>query len=143
METLDIIEIIQKHSLTVRCLPNEVVSYWTYREGDENKKYVDSNGNPIKSVKSVVIQDYDLKHFENTKPTKYDTDTPQQRYNTFKKNFPNGRKILKEVRQVENGGWWLVKQAKNTDSTIQFSFKHDFMAPTLQEAITLYLDSIK
>lgn len=143
MENLDIIEIIQKHSLVVRCLPNEVVSYRSYHEGDENKKYIDSNGISIKSVKTVVIQDYDLAHFEKIKPSKYNTDTPQQCYNTFKKNFPNGRKILKEVRQVEKGGWWLVTQAKNTDSTIQFSFKNDFMAATLPEAINLYLESIK
>lgn len=144
MENLDIIQIIQDHSLTVRCLPHKVVSYWSYIEGYENMKHVDEKGNPIKSVKSVVIQNHDLEYFKKTVTSKYDIYTPEQRYDRYKKNFPNGRKLLKEEKEVINGGWWYVKETKNTSSTIIFSLKHDkFFAPTLKEAITLYLESIK
>ena len=109
----NIIEIIKEHSLTVRCLPHEVVSYWTYHEGDENRKYVDSNGNPIKDTHELVIRG-------------------------------DGKKLLKITKQVKNGGWWYVKETKHTDSTVQFSRKYDkFFAPTLEEAIQLYLDSFK
>ena len=144
MENLDIIQIIQDHSLTVRCLPHKVVSYWSYGEGDESKKYVDEKGNPINSVRSVIIENHDLDYFKNTVTSKYDIDTPEQRYNKYKRNFPNGRKILKEEKEVKNGGWWYVKETKDTSSTIIFSLKHDkFFAPTLKEAIILYLASIK
>lgn len=140
---MDIIDIIQKHSLTVRCLPHEVVSYWTYREGDENKKYVDSNGKPKEAKREVVIQEYDLEYFKKTKPIYKSADTPEKRYETWRKNFPNGRKLLKETRTVEHGGWWYVKETPNTDSTVRFSREYDkFFAPTLEEAIKLFLDSL-
>ena len=139
----NIIEIIKKHSLTVRCLPYETVNCWSYKEGDENRKYVDSNGKTIEAKREVIIQDFDLTHFQKTKPTKYNTDTPEKRFENWKKNFPNGRKLLKETKIVKNGGWWYVKETKNTDSTVRFSREYDkFFAPTLEEAIQLYLDSI-
>jgi hypothetical protein len=50
--------------------------------------------------------------------------------------------LVQEVREVENGGWWYVKETKNTSSTVQFSRKYDkFFAPTLEEAIQMYLDN--
>jgi hypothetical protein len=143
MQAEDIIAIIQKHSLTVRCLPHVVVSHWSYTEGDENKNYVDANGKPNTSKRTVVIQDFDLEHFQKTKPSKYNTDSPEKRFEQWKKNFPNGRKLLREERVVEHGGWWYVKETKSTGSTVMFDRKHDkFFAPTLPEAIQLYLDSI-
>ena len=133
----DIIEIIQKHSLTVRCLPYETISYWSYKDEDGNKKYVYSSG------MEVIVQDFDLEHFQKTKPPKYDTDSPEMRFKNWKKNFPNGRKLLKETKTIQNGGWWYVKETKNTDSTVRFSREHDtFFAPTLEKAIDLYLNSI-
>ena len=139
----NIIEIIQKHSLVVRCLPYEVVLYRDYQEGDGLKKYVDSKGNTIEAKREVIIQNFDLEHFQITKPQKWDTDSPEMRYARWRKNFPNGRKLLKETRIVEKGGWWIVKGAKHTDSSITFSLKNDFCAPTLSEAIDLYLKSIE
>lgn len=140
---MDAIAIIQEHSLTVRCLPHKVTSYWTYREGDENKKYVDSNGNPIEATREVVIQNLDLEYFKNTKLSKYNTDSPEKRHANYLKAFPNGRKLLKETKIVENGGWWYVKETPNTNSTIKFSRKYDkFFAPTLEKALQLFLDSI-
>ena len=141
----NILEIIQKHSLTVRCLPYEVVSYTTlYRDGDEKLKYLDSNGNEIKAIREVVVQDYDLDYFKKQKPTKYCSDNPEKRYENWKKNFPNGKKLLKTTKKVINGGWWYVKATPHIDSTIQFNRKYDeFFAPTIEEAINLYLNSIK
>jgi len=140
----NILEIIQKHSLTVRCLPYEVVSYTTYRDNDENLKYLDSNGNEIKVIREVVIQDYNLDYFKKQKPTKYSSDSPEKRYENWKKAFPNGKKLLKTTKKVVNGGWWYVKATPHTDSMVQFSRKYDeFFAPTIEEAIKLYLDSIE
>lgn len=140
----NIFDIIKRHSLTVRCLPYEVVSFWSYREGDENKVYVDDSGNFKKSKREIIVQDFDLEYFQRTKPSKWNTDSPEKRFQNWKKNFPNGRKLLKETTVVEKGGWWYVKETRNTDSTVRFSREYDkFFAPTLEEAIQLYLNSIK
>jgi hypothetical protein len=140
----DLINIIQKHSLTVRCLPHKVVNHWSYKEGDENKKYVDSKGNAIKSKRTLVIQKFDLEYFEKTPPQEWDKKlTPKERLKRFLRTNPTGeRKLIKEEKTVEHGGWWYVKETKNTDSTIRFNRKYDkFFAPTLKEAIQLYLNS--
>ena len=89
-----------------------------------------------------MIQDFDLGHFQKTKPAKWNTDSPEKRFENWKRNFPNGKKLLKETKTVKNGGWWYVKETQNTDSTVQFIRQYDkFFAPTLEEAIKLYLDS--
>ena len=142
MSAEEIIQIIADNCLCVRRLPFEVISAWSYKEGDENLQYVDSSGNPIKSKREVVIVNYDLQHFINTKTAKWDTNTPEQRYNKWIKDYPNGKKILKETKTVDKGGWWYVKVVNDTYSTVTFNRKYDkFFAPTLEEAIQLYLNS--
>lgn len=141
---MDILDIIKKHSLTVRCLPYETISYWTYREGDENKICVDAFGSSSGGVikKEIVVQDYDLEYFKKT-VSKFNTDSPEKRYERFKRIYPNGRKLIKETKNVKNGGWWYVKETNNTSSMVEFNRKYDkFFAPTLEEAIKLYLDSL-
>jgi hypothetical protein len=52
------------------------------------------------------------------------------------------KKFVREERKAENGGWWYVKETPNTGSTVRFNREHDaFFAPTLKEAIQLYLNS--
>jgi len=54
----------------------------------------------------------------------------------------NNRTFVREEKTVEHGGWWYVKETKNTNSTVEFSKKYDkFFAPTLEQAIQMYLDS--
>ena len=107
---MNCIEIIQKHSLTVRCLPHKVVSHWAYREGQK-----------IKDNQTIV----ELPKWSKLPHLK-------------------DRKFIKEVREVKCGGWWYVKETKHTYSSVEFSRKSDkFFAPTLEEALGLYLDSIK
>ena len=140
----EIINAISDNFLCIRRLPFEVVTCWTYREGDENRKYVDSNGNPSTSKREIIIQDFDLKYFQKTKSARWNMDSPEKRFENWKKNFPNGRKLSKEIRTVKKGGWWYVKEVKNTDSTIRFNREYDeFFAPTLNEAVELYLNSKK
>lgn len=115
--------------------------------GDENRKYVNAKGETIEAKREVVEQIFDLKHFQNTKPPKWETGTPEERLARYLKNNPTGkRKLLKETRQVKHGGWWYVHQATHTGATIQFGNKYDpneFFAPTLEEALQLFLDSKK
>lgn len=100
----EIINIIEKYSLTVRCLPHVVISYLGYREGWK-----------LKDNQTIV----ELPKWGN-------------------------RKFIKEERKVDRGGWWYVKETPNTDSTVRFNRKYDkFFAPTLHEAIELYLNSIE
>lgn len=113
----NLIEIIAANSLTIRCLPHVVVSHWSYKIGDEEKFLIpyDSNGNIRTNITRTIV---------------------------FNESW--NRKLIIEERIVENGGWWYVKETKNTDSTVRFSRKDDkFFAPTLEEAIKLYLDSKK
>jgi hypothetical protein len=137
MKAEDIINIIQKHSLTVRCLPYKVISYTTYREGDE--KWVNKSEKNLE----IITQFFDLDYFKNKPPQKYDRRTPEQRHQAFVKVFPNGRKLIKEIRIIDKGGWWYVKETKDTSSNVIFNRKYDkFLAPTLEEAIQFYLDSL-
>jgi len=140
---MDIVAIIQEHSLTVRCLPLKVIKHWSYQDGDEHKKYVDANGKPTRLNRSVVVEDFDLEHFQNTPPQEWDKDkTPEQRMEKYNKMFPKSRKYMREEKDVEHGGWWYVKETPNTDSTVRFDRKYDkFFAPTLAEAIQLYLNT--
>jgi hypothetical protein len=112
----DIIDVIKENSLTVRCLPFVAISYWTYREGDEekiNNPTYDSNGK-IRDVKRTIVTD------------------------------ATGRKMIREERIVENSGWWYVIETPHTDSTINFNREDDtFFAPTIDLAIELYLKSKK
>ena len=142
MNTNEIIEVISDNFLCVRRLPFEVISLWTYKEGDEDKKWVNSKGDLITSKREAITQDFDLDYFQRTKPQKWDTDSPEKRFERWKKSFPNGKKLLKETKTVEKGGWWYVKEVKDTGSTVIFNRKYDeFFAPTLEEAIELYLKS--
>lgn len=135
------LEIIEKYSLTVRCLPKETVSCFSYREGDETKNYFNSDGTTSTAKREVVTQVFDLQHFIDTPPPKWSKQSPEQRFATWQKNFPNGRKLLMETKQVKHGGWWYVQESKHTGGTIIFT-KHDIFAPTLEEALTMYLNSL-
>lgn len=141
---MDFIKIIQENSLIVRCLPYKTVDLQTYREGDELRKWVNSEGKEIKAKREVIVQKFDLEYFKNTPPQEWNNNrTPQQRLEAYLKHNPSGeRKLLRTEKEVLNGGWWYVKETKNTDSTILFSKKTDkFFAPTLEEAMQMYLDS--
>ena len=103
MNDRKIIELIQKYSLTVRCLPKTVTSLWSF-QGDYKFK--------LKNNQNIIEH--------------------------------NGRKYIKTVREVERAGWWYVTESKNTDSIVHFSKGYKvFFAPTLEEAIQLFLESIK
>ena len=127
---MNIIDIIQKNSLTVRCLPYKVTS----------KLSCPKNYN---LQKNEVIEFWkpDLKYFsENNR-----WDNPQKIMDKFYSNWgEKGRPFIVKTRNVEKGGWWYVKETKDTNSTIRFNRKYDkFFASTLEEAIKLYLDSKK
>jgi hypothetical protein len=149
MTSEEILQIIADNFLCVRRLPFQVTSYWTYREGDE-KTLGGFDGRPIyleggktlNATREIVIQNFDLDHFKNEKPSKYCTDIPEKRYKNYIKSFPQGKKLIKETKIIEKGGWWYVKEVKNTSSTVRFSREYDeFFAPTLEEAIQIYLKS--
>lgn len=64
--------------------------------------------------------------------------------NAVLKEFPDGRKYWHEEIKVEHGGWWYVKETPDTSSTVRFSRKYDkFFAPTIEEALQLYIEDKK
>lgn len=110
-----LLEIIAENFLCVRRLPFETTALWSYREGDEER---------VK--KPIYLSDGSVL---NAKRTVF-----------FHEGY--GRKMVREVKVVKNGGWWYVKEAAHTSSTITFSREHDkFFAPTLEGAVKLFLES--
>lgn len=98
---MNILELIQQHSLIVRCLPHVVVSHWRLREGETPD---------LKENQTIVTRD--------------------------------GREYLREEKAVEKGGWWIIQRAAHTGATINFSLKKDYVAPTIEEAMQMFLDSL-
>lgn len=122
-------DIIAENSLCVRCLPHKVTSKYHF---NENTK--------LKENQEIEIWKPDITYFETV--TKNINGDPQKRMKAFYERFPNGRKFVVETKEVKNGGWWYVKEAQDTMSTVRFNRKYDkFFAPTLEEAIELYLKS--
>lgn len=121
MTQQEILQIIADNFLCVRRLPFEVISHWCYNEGDENKlggfegKPVYTESGEVKNIKREVITNFG--------------------------NWPKDKKFIKEIRTVDKGGWWYVKEVKNTSSLIEFNRRDAFFAPTLEEAVQLYLNS--
>ena len=112
-----LLEIIADNFLCVRRLPFETTSLWSYREGDEERV-----GKPIYLEGGKIL---------NAKRTVF-----------FHEGC--GRKMVREVKVVEKGGWWYVKQVADTGSTVRFSREYDkFFAPTLLQAVRLFLESKK
>lgn len=138
----EIIEIISKYSLSVRCLPKEVVTYLTYHEGDENKEFSDPFGSLEVVIKDVIPEDCNLSYFRKNIPN-FNRLTHKQKFDEWKKFNPSPQKVLKETHKLEKGGYWFVKEVPNTYSTVRFERNNDFFAPTLIEAIMLFLESKK
>ena len=147
MTSEEILQIIADNFLCVRRLPFQVISHWSYKEGDEQKLggfdgkpiYLEG-GKTLNATREIIIQNFNLNHFQNIKPSKWNTDSPEKKYANWIKTFPQGKKLIKETKIIDKGGWWYVKEVKNTSSTVRFSREYDeFFAPTLEEAIQLYL----
>ena len=49
--------------------------------------------------------------------------------------------LVREEKTPSNAGLWYVQTAKHTGATIIFS-NRSFIAPTIEEAIQLYLNSL-
>ena len=143
---MEILKVIEENFLVVRRLPFETETLFNYREGDEErykKPAFYSNGKPVdyKNVE-IFVENLDIEWFKKTPPQEWDKNsTPEKRYERYKHTYPNGRKFVRITKTVDKGGWWYVKQVKNTDSTVRFSREYDkFFAPTLEEAVQLFLN---
>ena len=118
MSSEEILQIIGDEFLCVRRLPHEVISVWSYREGDEER-----------INKPIYLEDGSILNAKREIITGYGT-------------WPADKKFVKETRFISKGGWYYVKRVANTWSTVRFDRKYDtFFAPTLEEAIQLYLNS--
>lgn len=52
-----------------------------------------------------------------------------------------GRKFCSRYKIPTHAGWFLCKPVNNTYSGVDWSFKKDNLAPSLEESIQLFLDS--
>ena len=104
---MDVLSIIQEHSLCVRCIPKTLVSRWRTLPGDLNRAMY-----AVEGVKKSYMFD--------------------EKSNMY---------IVSEEKTPSNAGMWYVHPAKHNHSTVMFS-KTSFIAPTIEEAIQLYLNSL-
>lgn len=120
-------EIIQKYSLTVRCLPYEVRETITI---------------PYKTIPKGWTE-YAFKPDDIYFKTLYG-----DAWEHYKKKFYNlyseGKPGIERFRKVKLGGWWLVKQTLHDSSAVIFSFNdtRTFKAPTLIGALTMFLNTL-
>lgn len=120
-----IIDTIKKFSLTVRCLPFETQTMFAAKDDEV-----------LKDGFTEYFWKPDDEYFKNV------SINWESRKTQFYSRFPNGRRFFKETKKVDKGGWWYVKETKNTHSTIVFNRQNDkFFAPTLEQAIELFFKS--
>lgn len=126
----EIIQSIADNSLTVRCLPHIVTSKSSVRD--------------VNKLQEGSVLEYwqpDLEYFVTM--NKY-SNGQKLMDNFYSRWGEKGRPFEVKKTKVEKGGWWYVKETQDTSSTVIFSRKYDeFFAPTLEEALQLYLSSKK
>ena len=116
----ELLELIERHHLAVRCLPLTDISKFRLIGAEDVKlcaPIYDESGKLTNTAKSIIIE--------------------------------KGGRFLREEKPVQMGGWWIVKEANNSMARVDFNkcdWKPEigaFFAPTLEGAIRLYLDNIK
>lgn len=106
---MDVLSIIQEHSLCVRCIPKTVVSVWRVLPKNLEQQMKINNG--VSATKSANFD---------------------EKSNMW---------IVREEKTPSNAGMWYIHPAKHNHSTVMFG-KTSFIAPTIEEAIQLYLNSL-
>lgn len=116
---MDTLNIIKTHSLTVRKIPEVVVTKW--RRPDSVS---------IKDGEEVEIFFADLAYFKGN----------QKALDRFNASYPNGRLLIVETRHPLNAGRWLVQHCSHTSSNVVWSYKNDCVGDTLEEAVAAWVN---
>lgn len=120
-----ILSAIIEHGLSIRQVPLEVVSLYTFSSGltFENPEIVEHEVTD-KSLK---------KHLTEKKQN-----DPNWRFDG-EKVF---RRFIRVVKIPNNAGHWMCKQVSNTSSRVEWSSKTDNLAPTLEKSVEKFLAAI-
>lgn len=120
---MDIIKLMERYGLTLRCLPKKVIEHRTFRD-DSSEEVIE-----------VVVGNTSKQNFDKMKEKGYYSDC----------RFSNGfivRKFNRTERTCEGG--WLVKIDRGTGSMQRWDRKHgDFYGKTAEEAIILAIKYIE
>lgn len=106
---MDVLSIIQDHSLCVRCIPKTVVSVWRVLPKNLEQQMKINQG--VSATKSATFD---------------------EKSNMW---------IVREEKTPYNAGMWYVQPERHNNATVIFG-KKSFIAPTIEEAIQLYLNSL-
>ena len=93
---------------------------------------IKEHGLLIRQIPKSVTGCIELRHYEENNPN-HEIIRPEG-FN---------RDMVKTTKYPEKGGYWMCKEFRSTSSRVEWSYKKDFLAPTLEKSIQLYLDSIK
>ena len=125
----DILEMIDKHNLSIRRIPDSVTKMWTTSPNGDVRK----SSNPNVTITAVRMS---ITDFHGDNPTLYQV-------KNWNKNYPDGYKVFsKEVTIPKHAGWYMCKSVNNSDSTVRWMMEKDNLAPTLRESIELFLSNI-
>lgn len=112
---MDILEMIDKHNLSIRKIPLQTVELYElqhYKEGDE--------------IVTLTKEEQEKRWRKESAER-------------FIKRFPEGRKFCRRIKIPDHAGWYMCKQVNSTDTTVRWNIKTDYLAPTLEESINLFL----
>lgn len=56
--------------------------------------------------------------------------------------FWNNRKMLRRTKTPQHAGYWMCQVVANTDSRVQWSYQTCNLAPTLEESVAKFVESL-
>lgn len=134
MKAEELLLAIKVYGLSIRQVPHVVINRYT-SSGPLPK------GDQLVRVRWAPGEDYDrLKRLLDKPPNRAD--------NAFTFEFDDDKRTVHRymgmhTKVPEYAGWWMCQQVSNTDTRTQWSYKHDNLAPTLEESVRLFLSKLK
>ncbi|MGL5690433.1 MAG: hypothetical protein ACRDD8_06380 [Bacteroidales bacterium] len=131
MNTLDI---IITHGLSVRQIPTEIIH--SYAKSCCNS----FQNNPM----FHFVEDFHHKMNINLSESQFEVRKKESKWgdDIYYKDGSTYRIFSRYKSFPKNGGWWMVQKTNHTDSQVIWSKKDCFLAPTLEESVSLYMNSL-
>lgn len=92
------------------------------------KKY----GLSIRQIPTVVTRLMEVRHYD-----------PKNKNQKIIRPEGWNRDMVQTKKYPTNGGYWMCQKVDDTGTIVRWDIKMDFLAPTLEESVQLYLNSIK
>lgn len=125
MSPNELVAIIMVHGLSLRQIPLRVAQTYEIQHFQEGDEIVES--------KPLIHINYDV--FKQNK-------AGNPNYKFYDETKTVTRLWCRRYRIPNNAGYWMCKQVANTDSMVRWSIEKDHLAPTLEESVKKFIDSI-